>query len=84
MLGFSRNMNFKKLAIWLLVIGVLCLITGLTIGVLTFDASEFSKDVGEVRVLVDGYRDAGGCLISDGYSWCEEKGRCLNRLEETC
>jgi len=34
--------------------------------------------------LIGGQKDAGGCLISAGYSWCEPKKKCLRIWEEKC
>lgn len=33
---------------------------------------------------VGGDRDAHGCIGSAGYTWCEEKGKCLRTWEEPC
>jgi hypothetical protein len=34
--------------------------------------------------LIGGQKDAGGCLIAAGYSWCEPKKKCLRIWEEKC
>ena len=34
--------------------------------------------------MVGNDRDAHGCIISAGYSWCEEKQKCLKAWEEPC
>lgn len=34
--------------------------------------------------LVGGDRDEHGCIGSAGYSWCEEKQKCLRIWEENC
>ena len=34
--------------------------------------------------LIGGDIDKHGCLVVDGYSWCEDKGKCLRILEEKC
>jgi len=34
--------------------------------------------------LIGGDKDEGGCLIGAGYSWCEQKQKCLRVWEETC
>ncbi len=31
-----------------------------------------------------GDRDSHGCIPSAGYSWCEEKGKCIRSWEENC
>lgn len=34
--------------------------------------------------LIGGQKDAHGCLIAAGYSWCESKQKCLRIWEERC
>lgn len=34
--------------------------------------------------LIGGQKDAHGCLIAAGYSWCESKQKCLRVWEEEC
>jgi hypothetical protein len=34
--------------------------------------------------LIGGQKDAHGCLIGAGYSWCEAKTKCLRVWEEKC
>ena len=34
--------------------------------------------------LIGGDKDAHGCLIAAGYSWCEVKQKCLRTWEEPC
>lgn len=34
--------------------------------------------------LIGGDKDKGGCLIAAGYSWCEEKNKCVRVWEEPC
>lgn len=34
--------------------------------------------------LIGGQKDAHGCLIAAGYSWCESKQKCLRTWEEKC
>lgn len=34
--------------------------------------------------LIGGQTDEHGCLIAAGYSWCEEKNKCLRTWEEPC
>ncbi|VVB77981.1 Uncharacterised protein [uncultured archaeon] len=34
--------------------------------------------------VVGGDKDAHGCIVSAGYSWCEEKQKCLMAWEENC
>ncbi len=34
--------------------------------------------------MVGGDRDEHGCIPSAGYTWCEEKQKCLRTFEEQC
>lgn len=34
--------------------------------------------------LIGGQKDEHGCLPSAGYSWCEQKQKCLRTWEESC
>jgi hypothetical protein len=36
------------------------------------------------RALVGSDRDEHGCIPSAGYTWCEDKGKCLRIWEEEC
>jgi hypothetical protein len=36
------------------------------------------------QTLVGGDRDAHGCILSAGYSWCDIKQKCLRTWEEPC
>ncbi len=38
----------------------------------------------ETPMLIGGDKDAGGCWIGAGYSWCEAKQKCLRVFEEDC
>jgi len=44
------------------------------------------SDNSEVAVgnLVGGDKDEHGCIGSAGYSWCEQKQKCLRIWEEVC
>ena len=42
------------------------------------------KDNGAPEKLIGGDKDAHACLIGAGYSWCEEKQKCLRSFEEKC
>merc|ERR550539_463530 len=43
----------------------------------------FQSDESEESDFVGG-TDANGCHVSAGYTWCEEKMRCLRSWEEVC
>lgn len=34
--------------------------------------------------VIGGDKDAGGCLVGAGYSWCEAKQKCIRVWEENC
>jgi hypothetical protein len=34
--------------------------------------------------LIGGQKDEHGCLPAAGYSWCEQKQKCLRAWEESC
>ncbi len=45
---------------------------------------EFAPCFGEGKDMVGNDRDEHGCIGSAGYSWCEEKQKCLRTWEESC
>jgi putative hemolysin len=49
----------------------------LVMGVLAFSGCQSQK-------LIGGDKDAHGCLIAAGYSWCEDKQKCIRVWEENC
>ncbi len=50
-----------------------------------FNSTEFSaKECSLVNNLVGGDKDEHGCIGSAGYSWCENKQKCLRPWEEAC
>lgn len=83
MFGLLKNMNLKKLALWLSIIGILSLLIGGVIGIITFDIEEFNTQT-EKGKIIGGDVDEGGCLVGAGYSWCEPKQKCLRLWEEPC
>ncbi len=38
----------------------------------------------EKEQIIGGDKDKHGCLIAAGYSWCEEKQKCIRTWEEPC
>ncbi len=53
--------------------------------------SQAAKNLSDITVKcgvfnrpIGGDKDAGGCLIGAGYSWCEAKQKCLRVWEEKC
>ncbi|MFA5652114.1 MAG: hypothetical protein WC933_02000 [Candidatus Paceibacterota bacterium] len=61
------------------IILVIILIT-LSVGILYF----YQNFINPKPQLIGGDKDAGGCLIGAGYSWCEVKNKCLRVWEEKC
>lgn len=56
-------------------------------GVYAFRTKDKSRESGyseKNKELIGGQKDAYGCLISAGYSWCEAKRKCLRTWEEVC
>lgn len=49
-------------------------------------AKKTDEKVGEAaeQELIGGEKDEHGCLVAAGYSWCEEKEKCLRLWEEGC
>jgi membrane-bound inhibitor of C-type lysozyme len=39
---------------------------------------------GNREALIGGQKDAHGCLVAAGYSWCEAKNSCIRQWEEYC
>lgn len=46
--------------------------------------SNFSGGSNDSNFMVGNDRDEYGCIGSAGYSWCEEKDKCLRAWEESC
>jgi hypothetical protein len=59
-------------------------ITVLLLGFVTLAACAKSNENANPPNIVGGDKDAHGCLGSAGYSWCEEKSKCLKTWEEPC
>lgn len=47
------------------------------------DGQTFTEEIKE-DMIVGGDKDEHGCIGSAGYSWCEEKQKCLRVWEENC
>jgi len=88
---FKNNQGLEKIAAVLLtILAGIIIIAGLTYA---YRASLFNKSavlpdrVAENQAkgqLIGGDKDAGGCLVGAGYSWCELKQKCLRVWEEAC
>ncbi|MDD3498644.1 MAG: hypothetical protein PHH24_04065 [Candidatus Moranbacteria bacterium] len=48
------------------------------------DDAPVAPEEPEGEKLIGGDKDDHGCLIGAGYSWCEEKQKCLRVWEEEC
>jgi len=46
--------------------------------------SDITVRCGVFNRPIGGDKDAGGCLVGAGYSWCEAKQKCLRVWEEQC
>lgn len=69
-----------------LAVGIV-LILAITIGgiVLWQNKSNNQQSVdSKQRQMVGNDRDEHGCIGSAGYTWCEEKQKCLRSWEEEC
>ncbi len=73
----------SKKTIYLLLILIICVLVLISIYIFIFQPGEKSEkeDKGS---LIGGQRDEHGCLTSAGYTWCEEKQKCLRIFEEFC
>lgn len=48
------------------------------------DSEQIIQNYTNKKSIVGGDRDEHGCIGSAGYSWCEEKQKCLRSWEENC
>jgi hypothetical protein len=75
---------------YLLIIIILVLLLGISIGVILMQQLKFSQP--QISILptpatqdvVGGDKDEHGCIGSAGYTWCELKQKCLRAWEEPC
>jgi len=63
----------KKVLAWIIILVIL-----LTAVLIFMNYYENSNKI------IGGDKDSHGCLIGAGYSWCEEKQKCLRVWEESC
>jgi len=61
----------------LIILAILTSGTIATVGILKLKSTNSHR-------LIGGQKDAHGCIIPAGYSWCEEKQKCLRVWEEKC
>ncbi len=47
-------------------------------------ATFWAKSVIKADIVIGGEKDEHGCLVAAGYTWCENKGKCLRTWEEPC
>ncbi len=52
-------------------------------GLIVKDRTNFIEEENETK-QIGGEKDEFGCLIGAGYSWCEEKQKCIREWEEEC
>jgi hypothetical protein len=70
----KRSLIIASMIIFLIVIISLVLYP-------TYQKNKNSKQSPEI---IGGQKDDHGCLIAAGYSWCEQKKKCLRTWEEPC
>jgi putative hemolysin len=75
--------NNKKLAVVLAAISLLLVMGGLAYAYRD-QLPCFCGDNREQPKIIGGEKDAHGCLVAAGYSWCETEAKCLRPWEETC
>ena len=71
----NSNKGFAPIVILLIIAGVLVLAGG--------GYFAYQKFMPQPKII-GGDKDAGGCLIGAGYSWCEVRQKCLRVWEEKC
>jgi len=59
---------------------IIVVLLAVAAGIFIYKSGQFSDN----NQLVGNDRDAHGCIGSAGYSWCEQKNRCLRVWEEKC
>jgi len=75
----------KTNKIVVVVSAIVLIAAGVVIGVYYF--GDFGREIANENInqpLIGGQKDAHGCLIAAGYSWCESKQKCLRVWEEEC
>lgn len=80
---FDLQKPRKTYLIWI-ALGILVLLTvgvaGYSLGAKNLE----NKTSLTTTSLIGGDKDEHGCLIGAGYTWCEEKNKCLRTWEEPC
>jgi len=80
----------KKSGLIFLIIGVVVIVfsAGLYVQkpneILVKNIQPVSSITPSEQIVVGGDRDSHGCIGSAGYTWCEEKQKCLRTWEEQC
>jgi len=79
----------KKLSLIIIVVVFLGIFGGLIIAYFEINKNKpvITTEVVKAtptETLIGGDKDEKGCLIAAGYSWCEEKQKCLRVWEEPC
>jgi len=65
-------MELKKLALWLLVIGLIALIVGAVLGALTFNTVALKEKIAEKRAE---FNESGAVVAGVGCGWSDKRGK---------
>lgn len=80
--------KFNKIKIILFILlGLIILgtvgVSGYYLGIKS-QKNQFITNSTTTTKLIGGEKDMHGCLVAAGYTWCEEKNKCLKKWEESC
>jgi|GEM_PF-3310869 len=70
----------KRIYIIALVIDLIIILAGFSYLI----ADKYVINKNDINQIVGGDKDSHGCIPSAGYTWCEEKQKCLRIWEEDC
>jgi len=81
----KNNLGMEKIiSIFLVVLISVLIIAGLAYAYRGYIIKKNVEKGQNQDNLIGGQTDEHGCLIPAGYSWCEEKQKCLRTWEESC
>lgn len=70
----------NKGSIVIIAVGIILVISALATGGVIY----YQNKQRQAEQAIGGEKDSHGCLIAAGYSWCDEKQKCLRTWEEEC
>ncbi len=70
--------------IWAVLLISLILLSASVFAIDPNDDLNYNGPSSDSNLLVGNDKDEYGCILSAGYSWCEEKQKCLRAWEEKC